>query len=967
MTKRVNNINYKGINHSPSLVSDNDGTANECVNLSPDNGDLKPMPLPVKMSETYIVTPGCTLVYVHRGVDYENFVEINSSHTRLYFRDSQGEYLYTKDQNNVYWSTEPESEVIAIQSIGDTLVVSTKNGTEYLPFRKDVPPSYYGSSYNGDEAVSNASSYKSIGQKPKMASIEFMLHDDDRVYEEHHQFSNDSYLGATYPNGYIFYKLDAKEEIDEGVAGLISTIEKKTAKDNVFIKPFFIRYSYRMRDGNYIMHSPPVLMLPSTSKQPFICSIGTSIGNHLRASVKAFILQYKIAASADLSDWSDIIDGVDVFITEPIPNYDINDLCGDRNIICTYTTGGETYDAVKYPYYNDSLSRGESFVDELIVDIPSYQHDFGNVGNYRFEYDIKSVDVRVLNEDLNGSALFHKISSLDINEIANTTSYKDLGIDNISNLSTLPTLPDEYNSHCAIYPTLMQTYNSRLNMANISQKVFGGFANILQQQSKWYQYGIFVSGQYNGYIEIYNAYFRIKKNGKTFVVLNDNGNGLEGLDYTTYLYYPDPDCYGAVVKFSIYNSQGTVVLGNKYLPIPMKRHEYLNGSYWYDNMYCLGQYVLSNYSGNYSNNPPDLTPDDDAWYKLSNRFMMSAVGNPWYFSLENMAEVGRSEIRALAINTENMDAYQYGKNPIYTFSADGIWTINIKDDGSYNSTSYVSGDVIAEMTTLFRTPTASAEQSVFFKTARGISVVSGNTVNEIDHQMKGRVFNPKTKLLPTNSVLTNAVGVIGYLDDLINYCCDDMPYSDFAAGGNLIYDYFNKRLLLHHGKKPYMYVFDVRYGFWSKMLLLDVNESTPTPAVVTRSDTSIPFVATATAGAQTIMQDGYGYLWYVGNQPDENNISERQCCFYVSRPTRFGTDDYKSISRIVHNKQIENSDTFNIAIYGSRDGNNYYRCNSLRGLGYKFFVMVLYFYALPSSRYAYTAFEWEPRLAGKIR
>ena len=102
MAKRVNNIAYKGINHSPSLLSDNDGHASECANLSPDFNDLKPMPMPVK--GTYTLEQSHSLVFVHQGVGYENYVEIDQTHTRLVFKDSQGNYLYGNN-NYHYWHT----------------------------------------------------------------------------------------------------------------------------------------------------------------------------------------------------------------------------------------------------------------------------------------------------------------------------------------------------------------------------------------------------------------------------------------------------------------------------------------------------------------------------------------------------------------------------------------------------------------------------------------------------------------------------------------------------------------------------------------------------------------------------------------------------------------------------------------------------------------------------------------------
>ena len=182
MAKRVNNIAYKGINHSPSLVSDNDGHASECVNLSPDFNDLKPMPMPVKMAGGYQVTDNARLVFVHQGVGYENYIELDADGQRLYLRDKDGNYLYFFSNTHDWrWWTN-FSDVIAIEAVGNTLVVSTKEGTEYILYQPDVP-------------LGQASgSYKPIGQKPQMPVIEFRLHEDDEMHKANIRFSGESDL-----------------------------------------------------------------------------------------------------------------------------------------------------------------------------------------------------------------------------------------------------------------------------------------------------------------------------------------------------------------------------------------------------------------------------------------------------------------------------------------------------------------------------------------------------------------------------------------------------------------------------------------------------------------------------------------------------------------------------------------------------------------------------------------------------
>jgi hypothetical protein len=417
-----------------------------------------------------------------------------------------------------------------------------------------------------------------------------------------------------------------------------------------------------------------------------------------------------------------------------------------------------------------------------------------------------------------------------------------------------------------------------------------------------------------------------------------------------------------------------MVYVEKFVTVPMKRHEYLNGSYWYYNMQTLEQYAIDHMT---TGAPPQLS--QDLWYEIPNRFMMSSVGNPWHFPVGNQYDIGRRDIRALSVNAENMDAPQFGQNPIYVFSADGIWTIAINADGTFNKLSYVSGDVISEMKLIGRSPTASAQQTTFFKTDRGIMAIIGSQVKDISKVMKGRVFNPIARLLPAYSVLDGipTSGTESYWLDLINKTSDNVPFANFAKASDLVYDYRNDRLLLlpYGQKTTYIYVYDVANDFWSKMLPLEIDEGDGSQVQEEYNSREVrgitlytEFTSAAMIGSKAVFQDNNGRIWYIGEQPDENTDGVLKFGYYVSRPLRFGTDDMKTLTRIVHDHQLSSDlERVGMGLYGSVDGQHYYQITRLKGKSYKFFIIVLYTHIYPSSRYAYTAFEWEARMTDKIR
>jgi hypothetical protein len=960
MAKRVNNISYKGIRHTPSLVSDADGYANECVNLSPDGNDLKPMPMPVKI-EGYTVTANARLVFVHQGIGYDNYVELGDDKQTLYIKDEEGNVLYSPSWTN-------KSDVLAVESMGNTLVVSTTTGTEYLVYEVDNHQ------------------YKWLEQRPPMPVIEFRLAKDEVISAYTNNLDDLEYECEFIPerDQVKIYK-EVVDEMTSYFKGNVAGLEAEATKRKRFFQPFFVRYALRLKTGDYIMQSPLVLMLPSTNKNPIdaflLINMMNSSGYDYRiAGSRAYVmltkLQYKVINDVQFGDWSEIVSGIDFFISTPIQNYDRDASLGaafEENVAYLDKPYGGDAHVVHYDG-NLDLGYGRIYADGEIQWLPLTDTSVPNAFRL-YSWPIESVDGDLIYGDLKRTSLFYKVYSMDFSELEQMSTYEDLPIENLSNLATLPTLEDDYNSHCAVSPSLLQVYNSRLNMANIRQKVFDGFKNAFQPQSTNHRYDYLTNNSLNR-IVVLNVYFRIKKNGKVYTVRNQVASILTNasqLDYTTYLYYPDPDCYEAVVYCKI----GIVSPMNRYVTIPMKRHEYLNGSYWYDDMKCLGEYVSENNPSAWPDTPPDTS--QDMWYEIPNRFMMSSVGNPWHFPVGNQFDIGRREIRALSVNAENMDAPQFGQNPIYVFSADGIWTIAINADGTFNKLSYVSGDVLSEMKHIGHSPTASAQQVTFFKTDRGIMAIIGSQVKDIGKTMKGRAFNTIAKLLPTYSVFDGIAtsGVESYWLDLIKKTSDSVSFASFAKTSDLVYDYRNNRLLLlpYAQKTTYIYVYDIENDFWSKMLPLVIDESPASPAQEEYNSREVrditlytEFVCAAMVGSKAVFQDAEGGLWYVGQQIDENLDAERKFGFYVSRPLRFGTDDMKTLTRIVHDMQLaNNSEKVGMALYGSVDGQDYWQITRLKGKSYKFFIIVLYTHIYPSSRYAYTAFEWEARMTDKIR
>jgi hypothetical protein len=131
----------------------------------------------------------------------------------------------------------------------------------------------------------------------------------------------------------------------------------------------------------------------------------------------------------------------------------------------------------------------------------------------------------------------------------------------------------------------------------------------------------------------------------------------------------------------------------------------------------------------------------------------------------------------------------------------------------------------------------------------------------------------------------------------------------------------------------------------------------------------VPIHAVVNNYTELYLQDTDGWLYKTMDVQGENSMKTvYQYGYLVSRPIRFGTDEYKTLVRVLHRYTHYASMSFvKMALYGSRDGVKYGRINTLRGMSYQYFIFVVYTYLKPNERYSYMTVDFETRLTNKLR
>ena len=1005
------NIQFRGIRHAPSDITGQDGDLLECVNLVHEGGELKPIEMPEETNiegvDDSVSNEPMTLAAVHNLVDGKKFVFVrvfNVNGTTL------STVIIKDESNNIVTNGKRDipAQVLWVEAIGNTLVIGTDKHTQYAYYKN--------------------TSYKWLGGRLPQPVFEFDLEGGgDGVEWEGNPYMKD-FKGNTVPGGgFPFYAeaqyplwayspnmVNNSEEnrgiFADNVQMKIAKVIQKNKNKTKFLFPFFVRYAVKLYDGSYVMHSSPILMLPSTDLCPFVCSIDYfdeySVPNYnenlftddvllyynISIRYKNKRLKYRFKGfyigdtdvTSSISEWEDIIKGVDLFLSSQIVTYNNDYLSNHDNIHLEYLNPGYqgsstvipseyrwvNFDGGRYYAHGDSVSLKSALISSdnpatwptvnfgITEDVYVKEtfHCYVTKSKY---YPLPSYSLGIVNEKIENTNLFYKVKGYKLERMKSSFStYLDEEVEDglIERLETLPTLPDDYLSRSLVVAGTSYNYNQKLVIGNLMVEV-----------PQWYRNTGYFNGLTNDIGDI-QLCFVIEKQEKTVNIRCNLGQNQYNLRmFGHFIFFPDVDCKRLLVEYK-----------DVVYTIPMFPHDGLNGAYAVADRLKSFDEILSSMS--VVSNMPDGT--EDRFYSMPNTIAMSSVANPFNFPVSNFKDIGRTKILGIAANTLDVSSGQWGQYPLHVFCEDGIVAVSIDAEGKFGGSQAVSADVLIQPRGISQPTLIQTGQSLVFVTQRGLMEISGTKIACISEVMEGRHFNPLRELYPlglkeASSSESNVVSaqnvqsrdgqtrnvnpsviqnIDGLLANYIVWSSDDSDFKSFANGGFLAYDYAHNRILVVNGKYRYQYVYNLRNGLWSK-------------EVVTKNGEEKVIVAAVNNYTELYLQCGNGKLYKAMDVTDENVANSLfQYGYFISRPVRFGTDEYKTITRILHRyTDYADGSYAKLALYGSRDGVKYGRVNTLRGMGYQYFIFVVYTYLKPNERYSYMSVDFETRLTNKLR
>lgn len=858
-------IKYTGITARPSDYDSPDGDLATAINVTNEEGNLKPIQLPNKM---FACKANETLIYVHSNSTYKNGIFLSEG--ILYFSSIEN---IDKERLLVY--ALQNTTISSISSIGNMLILCTSSGILYAIYSNqkytilgnkipELPPvtiieeKYYSRSM-GEYSMSKTINKTKI--KPSKRNT---------------QNSGDEYAAS------ISYILNEFYSLFYANSEALYT-------ENYFIFPFFIRIAYRLYDGSVACHSSPILVLSDTMDIS-LTSDGFSIGEEYEVTqlTIAGFTPSKVAISInenlDLKSWGELISSIDIYISQPI--------------------------------YTMNMDSSGLYVNPIITKWNGRQPIEGYT-----QYELnENVTTKQLINKIKENSTFYKVESIPIKDIAGKSTIV-ISAEKVKKqtLVTQEVMIDDFRTHCINHAEGAYAYNNRINIFNIKTKLFSGFSintfDIIIRTT---------SGQPGGEKDTPNckindtgttsiAVYIKKEDGQTAIVKTSQPGTYK---MPRYFYYPESQAYKAVISS-----------GLKSIEVPLEAHLGLNGA----------QYISETIKEKDITGTFITVEENDSEIRAANQIKISEINTPFFFKAINTYTVGAGEILAISSTTKALSQGQFGQFPLYAFTTEGIWALEVSSTGTYSAKQPATRDVCNNQQSIIQ-----LDGAIAFTTNQGIMLLSGSESNCISDILDGPIFD-KSKLASFDKLVENV--------ELTTMPLAYIPFKGYLKNCQMSYDYPNSRIVIFNPTQPYSYVYNLKSKAWT---------------IISES-----FKSALNSYPDSYLSKENGDVVNLSSSNTDQSIN----AFLVTRPFKLDAPDLlKTITQAIH-RGVFSKGSVKSVLYGSRDCINYFpvtsstdhTIRSTHGSPFKYFRFVIIAVLSPGDSLSGTSIVFDTKQTNKLR
>ena len=841
----IKELKYGGLTASPLDYECSDGDLAISMDMIPEDGSLKPV---VPPKPVMVVPSNYKLLYVHEGNGYKNYIVRSSSDI---FALPEG---YASEEGEDYRIMSLSSSVTLhqINAIGNTLVILSSEGMHYLLYKDS---SYV---YLGDEIPELAISFGLQGEmiRTDEFSISFDSISEGNIWNE---FSDSNKTKIT----------------SQVLAKVNKFIADNSTHAGKFIYPFLVRYAYRLYDGTLTKHSAPVLMVCSSDLAPqvffeHITGKNSYTSASLRVVGMCHSLDYAVVSSSELSElkkWSDIVSSVDIFVSAPIYTYDQNGECtkfvkvddSDCYCVCKHTNQAVSQTTYPLRYQRHKFSKLYAF---------TFNPSTLSYPTGRLMIPEKSLET--VKGDIKDCSQFYFLESIGVENLSTSRTLLTIEEDYLQSLVTREVMSDDFDSHDKLMPQVSFTYNQRLNVANIRKRLFAGFSAAAQFCHS--------DGYVNNWSDVESTFMDTKVSVSVFVYIKQDGKDIvvrgnaASFGYnspTLFFYYPNINAYKAIIVKSNYFSD--------YYEIPLEPHNFLNGAFYFGGWEDVSKSVSVS---------PVASSVAQRVVELPNKLYTSEVNNPFRFPVLGINTIGTGKIVGMSSAVKALSQGQFGQFPLYAFTTDGVWALEVSGTGTFTARQPVTRDICVNPGSITQ-----IDSAVLFVTDRGIMLLSGSEATCISEIIDGAL--PDMSAYPSGASLLKLSGI-----DTNAFAF--ASFREFLSGCQMFYDYTHQRIVVFNPSYAYAYVYSLKSKSWGMM--------------------SSQMATSANAYPETAVQLHDGSIVDYAGEGDYDELHG----FILSRPLKLdGPDILKTVYSIIQRGNFNKGD-IKVALFGSRDLANWH-------------------------------------------
>lgn len=708
----------KGVHRSPSYAQN--GELAECVGLYVKNGELRNIPQVCILKDgtgnnNFVLASGHELTALHVTDDKRIYISRKAAGAgyELYSNvweegSAQGQPVKITD-----FTTDSTAQFL---TLGRIMMVVDSSGLHYFIWK--------------------GGSYKSLGDKLPTLQMNFGLQGEIMsgalVGELNGSF--DTHAISLSPDGYLRDDDSHARAIIMQAYAKAAEITAAAGRDGYFTHCFFVRYALRMYDGSRAAISAPVLMTVSTNELFLECNTANNNGwgsstTDIYYSMIRAQLDYLIPTGTKelFDDWSDLIKGVDIFVSAPIYTYQVD---GDKLIYDIQTPtpyafnvgainsrkDGYGFTVSKLTNINNSWAgnfQNNNYVkrDMMLVHAVAFssaapqskmastaQNSQGWNAIFRLQPRLS----HVLQADWAGEGPYFLLHSYDISQLSEgTRTIVNVATDKINNITTQIQLAEVETFDNITKVTDALLYNRRLALSGVTVNEIckQSLLSLLPKADAWQGWTCGETGfpaknandwqgtdNYHLVVEMQDMDEEVIRVDDT--VLAEDGTPLNIKSALIYLSYLHLDVSKLIV-YKIDSSGSTTAYLGVNLP-NIKKNVLINGAYFFGNGPMITDLT-----------PLDsavITPTEEHSRSYPSRMLLSEVENPFVYKLRNEYEIGAGRVLRLAALTEQLSSGQYGQFPVVAFCSDGMYALEVrKEDGTLYDPKPLQPDVLTNM------------------------------------------------------------------------------------------------------------------------------------------------------------------------------------------------------------------------------------------------------------------------------